>query len=91
MSPVIVGVWVKVRVSFRVAGNQTIVPEEKCPRLGLGFGLGLVLGLGAIFQGGNFPLYSLSIKLKIHYEQSLFFLSFMNIFSEAAICRCYSK
>ena len=49
LPPVIVGVWVKVRVSFRVGGNQTIVPEENCPRLGLGFGLGLVLGLGAIF------------------------------------------
>ena len=24
-------------------------------RLGLGFGLGLVLGLGAIFRGGNCP------------------------------------
>ena len=29
--PVRVGVLVKVRVSFRVGGNQTIVPEENCP------------------------------------------------------------
>ena len=37
-----VGVWVKVRVTFRVGGgNQAIVPEENCPRLGLGFGLGM--------------------------------------------------
>ena len=32
---------------------RTIAPEGNCPRLGLGFGL--VLGLGAIFLGGNCP------------------------------------
>ena len=53
--PVRGGVWVKLRVSFRVGGNQTIAPEENCPQLGLGFGLGLVLGLG-----GNFPQEQLS-------------------------------
>ena len=26
--PVTVGIWVKIRVSFRVGGNQTIVSEE---------------------------------------------------------------
>ena len=30
-------------------GIRTIAPEQNWPRLGLGFGLGLVLGLGAIF------------------------------------------
>ena len=51
-----VGVWFKVRISFGVGGsNQTIAPEENCPRLGLGFGSGLVLGLG-----GNFPRGQLS-------------------------------
>ena len=42
-SPLVrVGVWVKVRVSFRVGGgNHTIAPEEPFPRLRLGFGLGL--------------------------------------------------
>ena len=44
------GGWVKVRVSFRVGGNQTIAPKENRPRLELVFGLGLVLGLGV-----NFP------------------------------------
>ena len=29
--PIRVGVWVKVRVSFRVGGNQTIASEENCP------------------------------------------------------------
>ena len=29
--PVRVGVWVKVRVSFRIGGNQTITPKENCP------------------------------------------------------------
>ena len=50
-SPVRVGVSVKVRVSFRAGGNQTIVPEKNClEKLGLGFGL--VLGL---WVEGNFP------------------------------------
>ena len=34
-----------------LGGNQTIAPPENSPRLGLGFGLGLVLGLR-----GNFPI-----------------------------------
>ena len=36
---------------------RTIAPEENCPWLGLGFELGLrlVLGLVAIFLGGNCP------------------------------------
>ena len=34
-------------------GIRTIVPEENCSRLGIG--LGLVLGLRAIFLGGNCP------------------------------------
>ena len=29
-TPVRVGVWVKVRVSFRVGGNQKIAPKENC-------------------------------------------------------------
>ena len=36
-------------------GNQTIAPEEKCPLLGLGFAIGLVLGLGSNFPQVNFP------------------------------------
>ena len=47
--PIRVGVWVKVRVSFRVGGNQTIALEKKYLRLALGFGLGIVLGLGGNF------------------------------------------
>ena len=34
-------------------GIRTIVPKERCPRLDLGFGLRLVLGLGAIFLWDN--------------------------------------
>ena len=54
-SPVRVGVWIKVRISFMVGeeggSNQTIAPEENCPQLGLGFGL--VLGLGDNFPRGQ--------------------------------------
>ena len=49
-----VGVLVKVRVSFRVGGQPDNCPGGKIPPLG--FGLGLVLGLG----GGNFPRGQLS-------------------------------
>ena len=41
----------RLRLGFgsRSGGSQTIAPEESCSRLGLGFGLGLVLGLGGTF------------------------------------------
>ena len=74
LPPVRVGVWVKVRVSFRVGGNQTIAPDENChPRLGLAFGLGLVFGLGAIFFRGNCPRtvrrgkINFQVKFCMHY------------------------
>ena len=43
------------------------LPEEYCPRLGLGFGLrlGLVLGLGAIFLEGNCPGTVFDLFLRI--------------------------
>ena len=34
-------------------GNQTIAYKENCPRLRLGFGLGLVMGLGCNFPRGQ--------------------------------------
>ena len=37
-------------------GIGTIAPKENCPRLGLGFGLGLVLGLWGNFPRGGFVL-----------------------------------
>ena len=42
-------------IVLMLRGNQTIAPEENRHRLGLRFGLGLVLGLGAIFLEGNCP------------------------------------
>ena len=51
-SPVRVGVSVKVRVSFRAGGNQTIVPEKNCSlvrvRVWLSFG---VVGRGQFSSG----------------------------------------
>ena len=60
-----VGVWVTVRVRFRVGGQPDNPPMRKIAhRLGLGFGLGLVLGLGGGGGGGggggNFPREQLS-------------------------------
>ena len=59
MPPVRILVWVNVRVSFRVGPGGEITrqspPNKIDPRLGLEFGLGLVLGLGAIFIAGNCP------------------------------------
>ena len=55
-SPFMVGIWVKVKVSFRVGGG--VQPDDRprgklTPRWELGFAL--VLGLVAIFLGGNCP------------------------------------
>ena len=70
-----VGAWVKVRVSFRFGGNQTIAPEENCPRLGLEFGLDLVLGLGANFLGGNCPRTLFNrLNYRTHSEVFVLFL-----------------
>ena len=38
--PVMVGAWVKVRVSFRVGGNQTIASEDNCLAVSVSFGVG---------------------------------------------------
>ena len=51
--PVRDGVWVKVRVSFMVGGLPDNCLKENCPRLRLGLGLGLVMGLGCNFPGGQ--------------------------------------
>ena len=53
-----VGVWVKVRVSFRVGGYQTSATKKIAPRLGLEFRLELILGLGAIFFWDTCPNYA---------------------------------
>ena len=55
MPQVRVGVLVKVRVSFRVGGQPDNCPGGKIPPLGFGLGLVLGLGGGAIFLGGNCP------------------------------------
>ena len=45
-----IGVWVKVRVSFRVGGNQTIAPEENCAPVRVRGWLRVSFGVrGAIF------------------------------------------
>ena len=45
-----IGVWVKVKVSFRVGKQPDNYPQDCCPRLGLGFGVGLVLWFGGQFS-----------------------------------------
>ena len=53
-----VGVWAKVRISFRVGGNQTIAPEENCPpvRVGVKFRVSFGLGGGGQFSSGAIVL-----------------------------------
>ena len=51
-----VGVWVKVRVTFRVGGQPDNCPRRKLlppPRLGLEFWLGLILGMVGNFTRGQ--------------------------------------
>ena len=54
-----VGVLVKVRVNFRVGGQPDNCPGGKIPSLG--FGLGLVLGLG----GGQFSSGAIVLEPRI--------------------------
>ena len=56
--PVRIGVWVKVRVRFRVGGQPDNCPRDNSARLGLG--LGFVLGLG-----GNGPRYVIFIPQQL--------------------------
>ena len=50
-----VGVWVKVRVSFRVGGYQTSAHEENCPPVRVRVSVRVNFGVG-----GNFLLGHLS-------------------------------
>ena len=58
------GIAPGLRLGFgsRSVGNQTIASEKSCSRLGLGFGLGSVLGLG----GNIFPPEYHSFALQIY-------------------------
>ena len=51
-----IGVWVKVRVILELGGSQTTARKKSCPRLGLGFGVGLVLWFGGQFSSGAIVL-----------------------------------
>ena len=54
-------------MSFRVGGAARQLPTRKIAHwVGLGFDVGLVLGLGAIFLGGNCPrtLKTMDKKIK---------------------------
>ena len=44
--PVRIGVWVKVRVIFRIGGNQTFAPEEKSPLVRVSFWVRVSFGVG---------------------------------------------
>ena len=53
-------------------------PRKIAPRLGSGFGLGLVLGWGAIFLRANFPRTEINMQQKPprYSEKSLFIKTF---------------
>ena len=50
-----VGVCVKVRISFRVGGNQTIAPEDNCSPVRVRVWVRVSFGVGS-----NFPRVQLS-------------------------------
>ena len=55
-----VGVWIKVRVSFRVGGlerlgSRTISPEENCPPVRVRACLRVSFAVGGNFPRGNCP------------------------------------
>ena len=47
------GFGLRLELLLGLGGNQTIAHEENCPRLGLEFGLGLILGLVDNFSRGQ--------------------------------------
>ena len=51
-----VGIWVKVRVSFRVGGNQIIFPVENCPPVRVRVLVGVIFGVGGEFSSGAIVL-----------------------------------
>ena len=63
--PVRVGVWVKVRVILGLGATRQLPSRKTASRLGLGFGLGLVLGLGPILLRGIFPRINFNIAERI--------------------------
>ena len=70
--PVWIGVWVKVRVSFRVGGQPDNCPQGKQPPLlGLGFGLGLVLGLEGNFSRGQLSQNRIQYLIELATSQHL--------------------
>ena len=54
--PVRIGIWVKVRVSFRVGGKQTTAPEENFPPVRVRFWLRVSFGVGGLFPSGAVAL-----------------------------------
>ena len=50
------GVWVKVRVSFRVGGNHTIAHEENCPPVRVRVLVRVFYGVGGQFSSGELVL-----------------------------------
>ena len=54
--PVRAGVCVKMRVSFRVAANQAIVPERNCPPIRVRVWLRVSFGVAGQFSTGAIVL-----------------------------------
>ena len=58
LPPVKVGVWIKVRVSFRVGGNQKIAHDGNCPPVTVRIWLRVSFGVGE----GNFLLQNIFFR-----------------------------
>ena len=77
--PVTVGVWVRVRVSFRVGGQSDNCPREKSPPVRVRDGLGLVLGVGGQFSLAAIVLEPYSYRCSCDWSDRPFVLRTIKI------------
>ena len=54
--PIRVGIWIKVRVNFRVGGNHTIAAKGNCPLVRVRVWVRVSFGVGGQFSSGAIVL-----------------------------------
>ena len=69
IAPLGLGSGSRLGFALGLGGNQVIAPEENYPQVRLGFGLGLVLGLGRQFSSGKLPMYGGNLSTNASVKQ----------------------